>query len=156
MHKLVSLAALLFTTAICYCQDQPETTALNRITLNRKDTIYQFFVQKVPEKFKLQLDQDYFWFAPDTILMTKGAYDGKLLHGSYKVFYPNKNLKEEGYFEHGLRTGLWRTWTIEGRMTAMTNWVKGKKEGPFTEFGPEGNILNSGVYKDGKILSPNN
>ena len=153
MPKLSLLIILIIIASTIYSQDKLEITALNRITLNRKDTIYQFFVQKAPEKLKVQTDLDYYWFAPDTILVTTGGFDGKLLHGGYKVFYPNKNLKEEGSFDNGSKTGVWRRWDPDGRLLTITNWNKGKKEGPFTEYGPDGKIINNSIYKDGKIVT---
>ena len=42
-----------------------------------------------------------------TILVTQGGYNGRLLNGDFRVFYPNKNLKENGNYQFGLKEGTW-------------------------------------------------
>src|ERR1041385_2738163 len=40
----------------------------------------------------------YYWYSDNDIKATDGGFDGKLLHGEYKSFYLDKNLKEQGNF----------------------------------------------------------
>jgi hypothetical protein len=146
------LFSILFA-GMAYGQKQPplKTTALNRITLNRNDTVFQFFIKEAPGKFKTFPSLHYYWFSPDTILITQGSFSGKLLDGTYDVFYPNKNLKEKGWFKNGLKAGLWRNWDSGGKLLHATNWDKGKKNGPFEEYDISGVIIRSGLYKDGLL-----
>jgi hypothetical protein len=129
-----------------------ETEALNRIILNRSDTIYQFYTIKPTDKSSGVKESDYYyWFRPDTILVTRGGFDGKLLHGEYRSFYPNKNLKENGRFEYGLKTGEWKSWFSNGELQAVSKWHTGKKEGRFQEFSPNGQLLRAGYYRNNKL-----
>jgi antitoxin component YwqK of YwqJK toxin-antitoxin module len=124
----VSLTAFLFLLSVnSFSQNKLETTALNRVTYQKKDTVYLFYVAKAPDKLKVRMRNKYHWFASDTILITSGGFDGKLLHGTFKVFYPNKNLKEEGEFEYGRKTGIWRSWATNGMLVEVVKW-KGRKK----------------------------
>jgi antitoxin component YwqK of YwqJK toxin-antitoxin module len=47
------------------------------------------------------------------------------LNGHYLAFYPDKNLKEDGYFKTGLKDGVWKTWNRKGDLTGVTTWDEG-------------------------------
>ncbi len=54
-------------------------------------------------------DKEYYWYKSNSIMSTKGGYDGKLLHGQYSSFYLNSNLKEKGKYHMGLiKLEKWR------------------------------------------------
>jgi hypothetical protein len=74
---------------------------------------------------KIKNDRYYFWVADNTIHSTQGGFNGQLLNGHYVAFYPDKNLKEEGGFDRGLKQGTWKTWNRKGDLTAVTNWNEG-------------------------------
>lgn len=149
--------ALLYILLLCIgnsCKTGQglETDVLNRVVLNKSDTIYQFYTFKpTGNKLKVKESAYYYWFRADTILITRNGFDGKLLHGEYKEFYPGKNLKESGQFEYGLKTGGWKSWYSNGELQSVTRWRAGKKEGEFHEFAPNGQKLRSGQYKENKL-----
>jgi antitoxin component YwqK of YwqJK toxin-antitoxin module len=74
---------------------------------------------------KIKNDRYYFWYLNKVIHSTQGGYSGTLLNGHYVAFYPDKNLKEEGNFNRGLKDGEWKTWNRKGDLTAVTNWNDG-------------------------------
>lgn len=123
---LVYAACCLAITVKAQDDQDLETTALHRVTLNKNDTIWQFFA--IPPKKDAKLDKDlvYYWYSPDTILQTEGSYDGHVLDGAFKKFYPDKNLMEEGQFSLGLKTGDWRTWYPDGKLRSVAHWKKGR------------------------------
>lgn len=88
----------------------------------------------------------YYWYKRDTILTTMGGYDGHLLDGEYKVFYPDRNFKEHGSFDKGLKTGIWKTWFPGGKLASVVNWKKGRKDGPFVLYDVTGKVMRSGRY----------
>ncbi|MBO9202341.1 MULTISPECIES: toxin-antitoxin system YwqK family antitoxin [Niastella] len=143
---------LLYLGAGCKTGYDLETDALTRFTLQKSDTIYHFQAVKPAEKNpKVNQSIFYYWFRPDTILVTRGGFDGKLLNGEYKSFYPNKNLKESGRFKAGLKTGEWKSWYSNGELQSVTKWQAGKKEGKFQEFTPDGDKQRTGNYKKDKL-----
>ena len=143
---------LLYMSSACKTGQDLETTALERVTLNKSDTIYQFYTSK-PTGRKPQVHESsyYYWFRGDTVLVTRNGFDGKLLHGEYRSFYPNKNLKESGRFEYGLKTREWKSWFSNGELQSVTIWRSGKKEGQFQEFSSDGQKQRSGQYKEDKL-----
>lgn len=74
---------------------------------------------------KIKNDRYYFWYMNNVIHSTQGGYNGQLLNGHYVSFYHDKNLKEEGDFDRGLKVGQWKTWNAKGDLTSVTNWNDG-------------------------------
>ncbi len=132
------------------------STALHRIFFEKLDTIYKFYVLKPEAGYTLSNDLTYSWFTPDTILQTRGGYDGYVLNGAYSVFYPNKNLKEEGNFVYGLKAGEWKNWYPDGILKSVFIWKNGKRQGKFVIYSEKAVIIQSGSYKndlmEGSIL----
>lgn len=151
--KLTVFSILLISVgSACKTGQHLETKALDRVTLNKSDTIYQFYTIKPTGKKPQANESDYYyWFRADTVLVTRNGFDGKLLHGEYRSFYPNKNLKESGQFEYGLKTREWKSWFSSGELQSVIFWRSGKKEGRFQEFSPDGQKLRSGQYKEDKL-----
>jgi hypothetical protein len=131
-----------------YSQQKLEVAALNRVTLNRGDTTYQFYAVKPLSRIKFDQNKNYSWFVKDTILITQSGYDGKLLHGEFKVFHPNKNIIEEGVYKNGLKEGLWRLWYANGTLKQTVHWSKGIVDGKFEEFDQGGKKIRSGFYRN--------
>jgi antitoxin component YwqK of YwqJK toxin-antitoxin module len=102
-----------------------ETTALGRRVINRQDTVYIFYVKKPEEALKVDRDKTYYWFKSDTIITTTGGYDGWVLNGDYKMFFPGKGMRQSGFFQMGLKDGEWKTWYEDGRLQSVSRWKKG-------------------------------
>lgn len=143
----------LFVCVNWFCTPQQElkTDALNRVILQKSDTLFQFYTIKPTDNKPEPGSNYYYWFKPDTILVTHSGFDGKLLHGDYTVFYPNKNLKEKGKFENGLKTGEWKSWFENGEVQSISHWRSGKQEGLFSEFDRLGKPIRTGRFKRGQL-----
>jgi len=91
------------------------------------DTSQEIRADVLPYKSepKIKNDRYYFWYLNNLIHSTQGGYNGKLLNGHYIAFYPDKNLKEEGYFKKGLKDGEWKAWNRKGDLTGVTTWNDG-------------------------------
>jgi len=145
---------ILFFLAHIQCATQKDlrVDALNRITYRKNDTVWQFYtIQPAEVKIKKDARQYYSWYKPDTILITYDGFGGKLLHGSFTVFYPNQNLKEQGNFMKGLKTGEWKTWFPDGHPETIMHWREGKKDGPFEVFNASGQISRKGSFVQGEL-----
>jgi antitoxin component YwqK of YwqJK toxin-antitoxin module len=70
-------------------------------------------------------DRYYYWCRNNVIHSTQGGIGGPLLDGHYIAFYPDKNLKEEGFFKKGLKDGEWKTWDRKGALTSSVDWDNG-------------------------------
>lgn len=76
---------------------------------------------------KIKNNVFYYWYNANQIHATQGGFSGQLLNGHYSSFYPNKNLKEQGDFERGLKQGTWKNWNEKGELVGVINWNEGVK-----------------------------
>ncbi|HEY4205203.1 MAG TPA: hypothetical protein VGM31_00250 [Puia sp.] len=132
MRLPLTLIISLTTGLASYAQydaDQLEHLSIDHRLFYKRDTVYSFYILRAGYAMKPDVTKTYYWSKQDTILCTTGGYDGRLLNGAYKIFYPGKNLKESGQFKKGLKTGEWRTWYTGGRLASITYWKNGRQYG---------------------------
>lgn len=123
----------------------------NRVIVNFYDnTVYMEILTKKTKK-KASDDKFYYWYSANDIKRTRGAYEGKLLHGKYSDFYINKNLKEKGRMKYGLRVGTWKSWHPNGEYKNITYWRRGKAVGVFRDYNEDGEVIRKGRYRNGEI-----
>jgi hypothetical protein len=154
LDKLLYLILSLCLSNIVCAQKKPVIAAQDRVLLHKADTLYQFYAVTPPKKLKPQQESIYYWYRDDIILITQGGYNGRILHGDFRIFYPNNNLKENGRYRYGLREGTWKTWRPSGALASVTTWKDGHLHGAFTEFDEKGQKIKDGSYKNG-LLSGN-
>lgn len=94
---------------------------------------------------------DYYWFSNGQIRSTQGGYSGKLIHGLYSDYYLNNQLKEQGYFNMGLKDGEWKSWSEEGGLKTRVNYKNGQTNGTFYKYDTSGKLIEEGYYTNGKI-----
>jgi len=129
-------------------QQIPISNGLHRVFLTRADTSYEFYASIPEKKFSAQPAKIYFWYRPDTILMTKGGYSGRILDGSYKEYFPDKNLKVKGQFAKGLKEGEWTFWHPNGQMREVEHWKAGFKQGLVIKYNNQGAKIAQEFYKN--------
>jgi hypothetical protein len=102
-------------------------------------------------------DQNYYWYASNKIMETRGGYDGKLLHGDYSSFYLNNNLKEKGKFKLGQKLGRWTTWYDNGKIKEVSWYRHGSKRGTQELYDRNGLLQQKADYVndllDGKLTT---
>ena len=145
---LWSLLIFLLQNHPCFAQKKPVMNALNRFEINQKDTIYRFYAVIPPKKLKFDFTRNYYGFTKDTIIITQGAVAERILHGSFTVYFPDKNLKEAGKFNYGLKSGEWKWWFPDGQLKQITNWKDGEMDGVIEEYNFDGSKTKSGYYKN--------
>jgi antitoxin component YwqK of YwqJK toxin-antitoxin module len=64
------------------------------------------------------------------------------LNGLKKVYYPDGNIQEEGYFTNNLRSGKSKWYTADGNLSMEYTYKNGNMEGPQKTFYPNGNIAS--------------
>lgn len=127
-------------------------TAVYKHTINYAD--HKVVFQAQPEGRDLGFtatDKKYWWFSNNQIKTTQGGFSGKLLHGLYSDFYLNNNLKEQGYFQMGLKEGEWKSWSEDGVLIEKNRYRNGEANGHFYKYDKQGQLLEEGRYKHGKI-----
>lgn len=70
--------------------------------------------------------KEYFWYNEfSKIKSTKGGSGGSLLHGNYKFYDENGNLRQDKYYYLGLSDGSEKTWDSLGNITSQYKYSKG-------------------------------
>jgi antitoxin component YwqK of YwqJK toxin-antitoxin module len=101
------------------------------------------------------MNKTYYWYKGGKIMRNQGAFDGKVLHGNFSAFYPNKTLAEKGQFKDGLKNGLWQEWRTDGTLQTYSYWKKSNQTGKYAFFNESGLEIERGRningQKHGKI-----
>lgn len=126
---LFLLAHLALSASAQHDPDKLLSDAIDHRFVSLCDTLFSFYAIRQDAPVKADADKTYYWFSKDSIFTTKGGYAGRLLHGEYKVFYPDKSLRESGYFRYGLKDGTWKTWYPDGSAESVSYWKNGKMKG---------------------------
>lgn len=100
---------------------------------------------------KPDLDRVYHYFHNGQVRTTQGAFEGRILHGTFSAFDLQNELREKGNFRYGLKHGPWLTWHPDGTLQSDYRYKHGWRQGPFTEFDPTGRLIKKGHYKHDKL-----
>ncbi|HHS95520.1 MAG TPA: toxin-antitoxin system YwqK family antitoxin [Phaeodactylibacter sp.] len=74
-----------------------------------------------------------------------------LLHGDFKTYHPNGNLKEEGTYFFGAKVGQWLYYPEQGGTPQIENYpILEKEENLYTDYFETGSYKNRGALKNGK------
>lgn len=128
----------------------------NTVRFTTADSTY-IIAEHTDKKYKEPLSNRtaYYWYAKDTIIQAQGTYYGKLLHGTYREFYPNRQPKVEGSFYMGKKTGVWKHWDQQGRLRKTSRWRNSREEGRFAIYNEHGELVQKGRMRKGKIREGN-
>lgn len=113
--------------------------------------IYTFSVATKSTVSKIDRSKEYFWFQNFKLQHSQGAYNGKLLDGSYQLKTRDNKVLQEGIFQRGLKQGEWKEWTDNGKLLKAVTWNSGKMDGPFWEYDKNGKLVLHGYFKDEKL-----
>ncbi|WP_407427529.1 toxin-antitoxin system YwqK family antitoxin [Arcticibacter sp.] len=145
---LISIMQGLFFTAGAQDLLKRQVSRVTTVEADRSITAYVFPVRREPA---IDPDVTYYWFKAGTIHHTQGGYSGRLLNGHFSSFYLTKNLKEEGDFTNGVKSGLWRNWRENGILERTAYYRNGLENGRFFTYDDSGVVKQTGRMKDGKF-----
>lgn len=114
---------VLFTITSFFAFSQEKTRRIPITTKEGTKAIVE--VDNRHKKIKLKSEITYTWYKAKAILTTQGAYQGDLLHGLYQENYDNKQLKLQGFYKYGVKTGSWSYWDKAGKLIKEENWKNG-------------------------------
>jgi antitoxin component YwqK of YwqJK toxin-antitoxin module len=131
--------------------DPPSKLKQFNITVNFED--YTVKTQMLSQEKKIPVNNDrlYMWYSTQKIMETKGGYDGKLIHGVYKAFYLNNQLKEQGCVKYGLKNKEWKYWYPDGKLKEVITWKNGVKNGFYALYNDYGQMMAKGNFKQDKL-----
>ena len=119
---------VLFTITSLFAFSQEKTRRIPITTKEGTKAIVE--VDNRHKKIKPKCEITYTWYKAKAILTTQGAYQGDLLHGLYQENYDNKQLRLQGVYKYGVKTGSWRYWDKAGKLIKEENWKNGMLDLP--------------------------
>ncbi|HSY61324.1 MAG TPA: hypothetical protein VK796_05575 [Cytophaga sp.] len=144
LKYVIALLTLILSSVQVFSQDEyyKQVAGYNRVIIPTKDSVIYAWFYRNDDGNEINANEDkyYYWFAQNDIKKTRGGYDGKLLHGDYIVYYPNKDLCTKGLFKYGLKTGSWKSWYQGGEIKSKEKWRKGEIIGTAYFYLPNGKI----------------
>lgn len=147
INILALTAVFIFSIGSASGQRDGKNLLSHKIIVNQDDCTIVAYVKPV-RGLPVETDKLYYWFSANKIKSTQGGYSGKLLNGDYRSSYPNKNLKELGYFYKGLKTGIWKSWSQSGKLNEDYTWNFGRKNGIYHKYDSLGRVLEKGKYRN--------
>jgi hypothetical protein len=128
------------------------STLNNRLVIAEGDTIYTFHILNSTDvKVKTEGRSFYHYYTHGQIHATQGAYNGKLLHGTFVHENRDHVLLEKGTFVKGRKTKQWMRWYPSGATREITTWQNGALNGKFYEYDERQELVRSGSYKNGEL-----
>lgn len=145
---------LLLLVSALACAQPPADPAKMRtfnITVNYEDYTVKTQMLKDPKDIKIDNELSYLWFTSNKIIETKGGYSNRLLHGPYRSFYLNDQMKEQGTVKYGLKNGEWRSWYPDGRLKEIVTYKNGRKRGPYWLYNDYGTVMAKGNFRHDRL-----
>ena len=71
--------------------------------------------------------------------------------GSHEDHYANGQVKEEGAYRDGEKTGKWTYYWQNGKKKTEAYYSKGKPAGTWVYLDDKGKVIGKGTYKKGKM-----
>ena len=68
-------------------------------------------------------------------------------------WYDNGSVESSGNYRGGVRSGEWKIWFGNKQLKEISNWKDGKKDGILKEWNPDGKLLKSEIYYEGRLVS---
>lgn len=149
MKKKILAALFVCLGFFLHARDFPEKSNTYTVYINYEEYSVRANVLNDAGRIHPKMGHTYYWYAENDIKNTQGGFDGKLLHGEYKSFYRNRNLREQGNFSHGLKEGVWKTWFVNGKIHEIMNYKNGLEQGAQEIFDEAGNIISRTNYRNG-------
>lgn len=144
------LPHICFFTCIGYSfgQDMPKEVRTREIIITYNDSIVRFNILLKASNVKAKTDLLYYWFSDEILHVNRGGYAGNLLQGKYLVFDRKMRLRTEGFYEQGLKTGIWKSWRESGELSSVIKWEDGQKNGKAQFFDNAGRLLKNCTYEN--------
>jgi hypothetical protein len=152
MKKIELLFFSLLPLLFVHGQNKASKFHSREVIVQKGDTLIRTNILTGEGVYKTSEFIEYFYYSKGMINSNIGDYGGKLLNGNYKAFLNNK-LIETGQFSKGCKTGLWRSWYLNGKYKKVLSWKNGKPEGDYKHYNEDGSIDKHGRYKSGKYCA---
>lgn len=148
-NKIMILSIILFTQHL-YGQSSIQTKEIS-IPYSNGYEVFKVCSSGCSTKFDDK--KEYFWYTEfSKVKSTKGGSGGSLLHGNYKFYDKNGNLREDKNYYLGLSDGIEKNWDSLGNIISQFKYNKG--ETIYMKFQNDKNYwieLNGPIFKEGTV-----
>ncbi|MBL7932149.1 MAG: hypothetical protein JNL60_09605 [Bacteroidia bacterium] len=153
MKRCIHILLVLFCSSFLSAQKGIEPSKLKQfnITVNFDDYTVKTQMLSQPKDISTDNDKTYMWYASQKLVETRGGYDGKLIHGTYRSFYLNNQLREQGEMRYGLKDKTWKYWYSDGKLKEVICWKKGLKNGTYLLYNDYGQLMAKSKFKNDKL-----
>ena len=136
---------------ICHCQDGKLTVHWTE-KLGRKITYQLHFEDSITVElryFDYKKNMEYL-LSGDTTLLTGEMDNPTKVRGKILEFDPFKKLEEGAYDENGKKTGTWKIYYANGALEEEGVYVDGEKNGLWKRYFKTGGLRSEGIYENGR------
>lgn len=97
----------------------------------KPDGIQTYYLPNGKVQASMALQEDVYKHIDCFNLSGENIYSADEKEGvlNYKYFFPEGDLKIEGKFKNGTKDGLWKSYSIHGKVISEENWVGGYQSG---------------------------
>lgn len=74
-------------------------------------------------------------------------------NGIWKFYYQSGEIKSEGNFKNDRLHGIWKLYYKNGELEEKKTWKNGVIDGAFQNYSKENQLIISGNYLEGRIVS---
>jgi antitoxin component YwqK of YwqJK toxin-antitoxin module len=132
-------------------KDQVFTTNRQKV-INYNDSTIHLHITPPPNILINQNNnKQYHWFLNGKIGMNIGGFTGNLLCKDYLVFDSYGRLRTKGYFNLGLKHGIWIKWNSNGEILSSENWKYGHLHNLSYYYNIDNNETLRLKYKNGVL-----
>jgi len=125
MRLPIYILSLALLSNICYGQTTIQTKEV-KIKYTNGNEIFKICSSGCVTNF--EETKEYFWYTEfSKIKSTEGGSGGSLLHGNYKFYDENGNLRRERNYYLGLLDGTEKNWDSLGNIVSIIKYNKSKK-----------------------------
>jgi hypothetical protein len=149
MKCTIYILILFSTCTLCHGRIHFHRLTTSLVCINSPDSSVKAFTLNEGTRTKTKEGCIYYWYGNNSIHSTENGFSGRLLHGKYTSFYPDHNLRSQGMFDHGLKTGTWITWYPTGLVHETFHYSRGKLSGAYEVYDPSGKLLTRIYYRNG-------
>lgn len=107
-------------------------------------------ILSVESQIRLKNDRFYWGYYHGKIFSKQGELQGKLLDGKYLEYDSDDNLIETGFFDKGLKIGIWKNLSSGGELIRTCNYKNGLLQGKSTTY-KNGHPEKLERYSKGKL-----
>jgi len=154
MKRHLRILALLTITASCKPVELKQMNRLGRtVVMHTDSTTVRAETANKGLLVLPKIENTYYWFENGRVNHSQGAYSGKVLHGSFRVYsLATKRPLESGRFRRGLKNGRWLSWGNTGLLSRSAIYHNGQLQGPAVIYDSLGRPADTIKYRHGHLV----